>query len=81
MIFLEALALIAAWIFFYKILKSRNKRLAKLKATIITLLFASLVLTLSRQLYTKLDQVFMPTPNETQRPAIEKAADNEKNQN
>jgi hypothetical protein len=51
MITLKILALLAGWIFFYKILKSRNKSLAGLKATIITLLFASLLFRMGTELY------------------------------
>ncbi|STY29162.1 Uncharacterised protein [Legionella wadsworthii] len=56
MMLIKILALIAAWIFFFKILKSRNRRLPRLKATIITLIFASLILRLSTDFYAKTDR-------------------------
>jgi hypothetical protein len=56
MFLIEMFALIGGWFFFYKILKSRKKRVPKIKATIITLLFASLILRLSTDLYARLDR-------------------------
>jgi hypothetical protein len=56
MIIIKILALIGSWLFFYSILKSRNKRLAGTKATIITLLFASLIFRLSTDLYARVDR-------------------------
>lgn len=53
---IKILALIAAWIFFYKILKSKNKSLPRLRATIITLLFASLIFQVSTNLYAKINR-------------------------
>lgn len=53
---IKIFALIAGWLFFYKILKSRHRRLPKIKATIVTLLFASLIFRLSTDLYARADR-------------------------
>ncbi|MBA4697623.1 MAG: hypothetical protein H2069_09600 [Legionella sp.] len=64
MIMIKILAIVLAWVFFYKLLLSKNKRLPKLKATLITLLFASIILQVSMRLYSKMDQaIFPPTPH------------------
>ncbi len=56
MTIIKILALIAAWLFFYRILKSRNKRLPKLKSLLITLLFASLIFRVSTDLYAMINR-------------------------
>lgn len=57
---IKIIAVLLAWIFFYKILQARHKRMPGIKATIITLLFASLIITMSMGLYTRLDNVINP---------------------
>lgn len=44
-------AFILAWLFFYKILATKNKRFPKSKATIIVFLFSSLVYQFSDKIY------------------------------
>lgn len=56
MIMAKIIGLVVAWLFFYKVLKSRNKRIPGIKATIITLLFASLVFRFSTDLYSLIDK-------------------------
>ncbi len=58
MIIVKILILVASWIFFYKILKSRNKRLPGLKATLITLLFASIIFRISTDLYARVNRAY-----------------------
>ncbi|WP_133135929.1 hypothetical protein [Legionella rowbothamii] len=53
---IKIVSLIAGWLFFYKILKSRNRNLPKIKATIITLLFASLIFQFGSDFYAKLNR-------------------------
>ncbi|MBA3535411.1 MAG: hypothetical protein H0T84_02195 [Tatlockia sp.] len=55
---LKILALIGAWVFFYSILKARNKKIPGIKATVITLLFASLIFRLSYDLYARVDRAW-----------------------
>lgn len=43
MIILKIVAIIAAWLLFYSVLKARNKRIPGIKATVVTLLFATLI--------------------------------------
>ncbi len=43
----NAVTLIIGWLFFYKILKARKKRFSGIKASLITLLFASLLFQIS----------------------------------
>lgn len=57
-IVIKILALIAAWIFFYKVLKSRNKSLAGVKATVVTLLFATLIFQFSDNLIARMNRAF-----------------------
>ncbi len=57
-IILKILALIASWVLFYKILKSRNKRLPGLKATLVTLLFAALIFRVATDIYGFGDRAF-----------------------
>jgi hypothetical protein len=56
MIILKILALLGAWLFFYKLLKYKNKKLAGTKASIITLLFAALIFRVSVDLYAMADR-------------------------
>lgn len=56
MTMLMSLALIAAWLFFYQLLKARNKKIPAIKASIITLLFAALIIRLSTDLYTHVER-------------------------
>lgn len=58
MILIKIIAIITAWLLFYNLLKSRKKRLPKLKATIITLLFAALIFRVSMDLYARIDRAF-----------------------
>lgn len=51
MAILMSLAFIAAWLFFYQLLKARNKKIPAIKASIVTLLFAALIIRLSTDLY------------------------------
>lgn len=56
MLIIKLLALVGAWLFFYHVLKSRNKMLPGIKATVITLLFASLIFRFSTDIYTNIDR-------------------------
>ncbi|MBA2655945.1 MAG: hypothetical protein H0U70_03060 [Tatlockia sp.] len=58
MILIKILALIGSWILFFKLLKSRNKKFAGIKATLITLLFASLIFRFSTDLYALVNKTF-----------------------
>lgn len=58
MVSIKILALLAGWLFFYKILKTRKKRLPGIKATIITLFFASLLFRLGYDLYAFIDKFY-----------------------
>ncbi|MBA2648617.1 MAG: hypothetical protein H0U75_03280 [Legionella sp.] len=53
---IKILALILAWYAFYRLLVSRNKRAPKLKATIITLIFASLIFNVANNLYGRINR-------------------------
>lgn len=56
MLIIKLLALAGAWLFFYNVLKSRNKILPGIKATVITLLFASLIFRFSADIYANIDR-------------------------
>ncbi|MDP1602560.1 MAG: hypothetical protein Q8M03_04780 [Legionella sp.] len=58
MTIIKIIALLVAWVFFYKILTLRNKRLPVIKATVITLLFAALIFQVSTDMYARIDRAF-----------------------
>ena len=81
MIFIKILALIASWIFFYQILKSKNKRIPKIKATIITLLFASFIMAASTDLYAKFNRFIFSLNESGEIPLSDSALKIPSNQN
>lgn len=52
------LGLVLSWLFFYKILAAKNSRLPRLKATIVVLLFASLIYKFSYDLFAFTDRTY-----------------------
>lgn len=56
MLVIKILALMGAWLFFYNILRSKNKRIPGVKATVITLLFATLIFRLTIDIYATMDR-------------------------
>lgn len=56
LILVKITALLAGWLLFYKILRSRNKSFPRIKATLATLLFATIILRLGTDLYASLDR-------------------------
>lgn len=58
MAIINLVALVVAWLFFYNVLKSRNRMLPALKASIITLLFGALIFRFSTDFYATIDRAF-----------------------
>ncbi|TAL64914.1 MAG: hypothetical protein EPN84_02495 [Legionella sp.] len=76
MLIIKILAIIAGWLFFYYILKSRNKGWAVIKATIITLLFASLIFRFSDDLTAWVNKKL--SNSTTQEVTVSKSSDNKR---